>query len=258
MKRVTFNETGLALTLANFRKLIDFCTGLRDAYKPSRADMLIPILLATHEDATNSIESDRKAFATLTVDGKDRLLVFDGLDKLITRIINALDASGVPAEIVKSARTYQRKIQGKRATPIDEEEVPEETDPKTTVPAEPGPKPKTTRSSSQRLYENRAEFFARLIALLQTQPAYKPNEDDLAIPGLIKKHQAMVAANEKAGGSDAGRAITRLIRKEKFNHPVTGLVALGDDTKKYIKSVFGARSPQYKEVSVLRFRKDID
>lgn len=256
MKRTSSNETGLALTLANFSKLISFCTGLREAYKPSRADMQLGILLGTYEDAMSTVEADRNAYAMLTKAGKDREILFADFKQHTTRIINALEACGAPDEIIKSARTYQRKIHGKRATPI-EEEVTGGASPAGTGSGS-GTKPLTHHSSSQLNFENQAEFLARLIALLQTLPAYKPNEDDLSLAGLSKKHSAMVAANKKAAESDAGRAITRLIRKEKFNHPVSGIVAIGNDTKKYIKSVFGANSPEYKEVRILRFRKDND
>jgi hypothetical protein len=46
----------------------------------------------------------------------------------------------------------------------------------------------------------------------------------------------------------------RLQRNEKLYNQLSGLVAIAGDVKKYIKSLFGASSPQYKQVSGLQFR----
>lgn len=263
MKCIITNEIDLALNLAHYKKLISFCTRLGKTYKPSRADMQIPMLQAIYDDAISAIESDQIAQATLAIDDKERVLVFDGLEQHVARIIDALDASGVPEEIIKIARTYEQKIQGKGATPSEEAAAPGKisgiaTTPVAAVPAANGTFNKTTRYSLQRQFEKRAEYFAHIIVLLQTQPAYKPKKDDLTIPVLIKKQAAMMAANKKSHASFTCRTITRLNRKEKFNHPIAGLAAIGNSTKRYIRSVLGAHSFRYLEIRSFRFSKDIE
>jgi hypothetical protein len=42
-------------------------------------------------------------------------------------------------------------------------------------------------------------------------------------------------------------------RDEILYHPLTGLVDISSDTKTYIKSVFGASSSEYKQISKLQF-----
>lgn len=253
MKSSYHNEKSIVTTMTNFNKLIGFCTGLRTAYKPTRADMQIPMLQAAYDDANNAIEADRINIIALTVDGKDRVGLFQGFRPLCTRVFHALQSAGAPDEILKSARTILRKINGVRAVDIDE--------PADNTAAGTGPGGATTTkhsSASHQGYNDQAEHLARLIELVKSQPSYNPNEYELSVAGLTQLLAAIVESNRKNGLSDVNRAFSRLNRKDKINNPINGIVALGNDTKAYIKSVFGARSPEYREVSKLKFLKDRD
>jgi len=46
---------------------------------------------------------------------------------------------------------------------------------------------------------------------------------------------------------------SRMNREKVLYQPITGLVHMGNDSKNYIKSVFGANSPEYKQISKLKF-----
>ncbi|MDD4215543.1 MAG: hypothetical protein PHR81_12105 [Bacteroidales bacterium] len=46
-----------------------------------------------------------------------------------------------------------------------------------------------------------------------------------------------------------------IARDTLLYQPLTGLVETAQEVKKYVKSVYGAKSPQYKEISGLEFRK---
>jgi hypothetical protein len=47
----------------------------------------------------------------------------------------------------------------------------------------------------------------------------------------------------------------RIDRNKILYDDVTGLVKVAGDVKAYVKSVFGGTSPQYKQVSKLKFAK---
>jgi hypothetical protein len=64
----------------------------------------------------------------------------------------------------------------------------------------------------------------------------------------LKSNNSAVKANE----TQKDNAI--LSRNQILYNPNTGLVDIALSTKSYIKSVFGATSPQYKQVSGLVFR----
>ena len=255
MKRTLKNEQGIANTMATFNNLVKYCSQLGDAYKPARADMMIPSAQATHDDTMNVIETDARTLALLIKQGKEREKEFDGIDLLVTRVISAFKACGASAELVRRARTYQRKLRGSRATPIPDDPQPganaAATGDDTTTET-------SYRSSRQTSFVNKAKFFAGLIELLKTQDYYKPNEFELSVEGLTKKHEAMVTANAKTGELAAARDISLATRKEKINHPVSGVVAIGNRMRDYIKSVFGTKSEQYKDIKGIQFKKDTD
>jgi hypothetical protein len=64
----------------------------------------------------------------------------------------------------------------------------------------------------------------------------------------------------KTTNTDAINAYTplsnaRIDRNKILYDETTGLVTVAGDVKSYVKSVFGGTSPQYKQVSKLKFAK---
>lgn len=169
---------------------------------------------------------------------------------MATKIINALDATDASAETVKDARTINRKIQGQRATPKTT----------TTTPPVEGetPLPDKTISSSQQSYDQQIEHFDKLIELLAADVNYKPNETDLTVAAIQAKLGALKTANTAVVDTYTNWSNSRIARRTTLYNPMTGLVYTALDVKKYVKSIYGATSPQYKQVSKLEFktRKD--
>jgi len=91
--------------------------------------------------------------------------------------------------------------------------------------------------------------------LLTSVPLYNPNEEDLK-GGIIK---LLFTPNLKAKNTDVLTAAiqlsnARISRNEILYKPLTGLVDIASDAKLYIKSVFGATSPYFKQISKLEFK----
>lgn len=63
----------------------------------------------------------------------------------------------------------------------------------------------------------------------------------------------MRALNNNAVTAGIRLSNARIARNEMMYKPLTGLVDTAYDIKIYIKSIFGATSPQYKQVSKLKF-----
>ena len=170
---------------------------------------------------------------------------FKPLKSLATKIINALDATDASAETVKDARTINRKIQGQRATPK-------------TVSSSPAAQVEgaadKTISASQQSYDQQIEHFAKLVELLSSDSNYKPNEADLTVAANQTKLAALKAANTDVVKTYTNWSNSRIARTNALYNPLTGLVNTALDVKKYIKSIFGALSPQFKLVSKLEFR----
>lgn len=236
------SEVGHAKNVANFHDLISFCQGYGTAYNPSKASLKIPQLQTLENAAQNSIASVIPLRTAYNDAVNARIQEFAGVRKLCTRLINALQATDASKEKIADAKTYNKKIQGGKATA-----------PQTPVaPDAPAP---NTISNSQQSYDQLIQHFTGLISVLQSEPSYTPNENELMIDNLNDKLAAITQKN--AAISDAYTAVdnSRISRNNTLYNDTTGIVATANEVKKYIKSIYGATSPQYAQVSALKFTK---
>lgn len=239
------SETGHAKNVANFEDLISFCTGYGGSYNPTKPAISIAALTTLHSNAEASLQgvtSAKNAFAVAT---NQRQTAFDPLRKLATRIVNALDATEATDKLVKDAKTINNKIQGKRA------------DNKSPKPAASDTEAAEDKkiSVSQQSYDALIENFGKLIDLVGTEPTYAPNETELQISTLQANLGNLKATNTTVVNAYTNFSNSRITRNSILYAPTSGLVDIASDVKKYVKSVFGATSPQFKQVSKLEFRK---
>ena len=89
--------------------------------------------------------------------------------------------------------------------------------------------------------------------LLESIPYYKPNEEELKVASLKSLQTDLKAKNNDAVVASIQLSNARIARNELLYKPITGLINRAFDFKIYIKSVYGATSPQYKQVSKLKF-----
>lgn len=240
------SESGHAKNAANLKSLISFVKGYGAIYNPSKSSISIEALEIILADTETSLRDIDTLLPTYTNAVSIREVAFAPLSKLSTRVINAIKATDTTQQVDESVRTVIRKIQGKRATPkLTEAE-------KTTAVTEG--KEINQISSSQMSYDNRLENFYKLIMLLTSIPEYKPNEEELKISSLTAVYEDLKAKNTAVVESITPLSNARIIRNEIMYKPLSGLVDTTYDVKTYIKSLFGATSPQYKQVSRLEFK----
>ncbi|MFA4922877.1 MAG: hypothetical protein WC557_01645 [Ignavibacteriaceae bacterium] len=240
-------ETGHAKNVANFEDLISFCTGYGASYNPTKEAIKLTALSALHTEAQNKLAIVNAAQTPWSNAVSAREIVFEPLSKLITRVVNALDASEVLKQVVDNAKTIARKIQGKRAAPKNN-----------STPADPAlPAEETSKniSASQMGFDNRIDNLDKLIQLLSAQTGYAPNETELSTAALATLLTNMKTTNTAAIDAFTPLSNSRIERNKSLYAEKTGLVDISADVKKYVKSVFGATSPQYKQVSGLKFTK---
>jgi hypothetical protein len=240
------SETGHAKNVANFDELISFVAAYGQAYNPSKASIQLPALQTLSAHAKTAIIAVNGALPAYNNAVAARDAAFAPLNKLTTRVLNALKATDTTVQVDQSARTLVRKIQGKRATPkLTAEE-------KQTAAA--AGQEITESSSSQMSYESRLDNFNKLIKLLAGISLYAPNETDLTVSALTALYSDLLAKNAAVISATAPLSNARISRNDILYKINTGLVDIAMDTKTYIKSVFGATGPQYKQVSKLAFR----
>ncbi len=241
------SETGHARNVSNFEALISFCTAYGTAYNPSKTTIKLAALNTLLESAKTSLTNVNTALPPYTNAINAREIVFAPLSKLVTRIINALSSSNVTKQIVADAKTIARKIQGGRAS----EKLPTIPDDPTT----PADESQKSISTSQLSYDNRIENFEKLIQLLAAQTGYAPNENDLKVTTLTTLLADMRAKNTAAITGLAPLSDARIARNAVLYAVATGLVDIAGEVKKYVKSVYGATAPQYKQISGMKFTK---
>lgn len=239
------SETGHAKNVTNLESLITSIIALETSYNPSRDSIKLPALQALLTASTESLNAVNIAQAAYSNAVAARKVAFEPFSKLITRVMNSLKASGASTQVVQSARTIVRKLQGRRASAkITEEE-------KKALEAEG--KEVNQISASQMSFDNRIENFDRLIMLLSSIPLYNPNEAELKVEALKALHNQLKEKNSEVILPIVQLSNSRMTRNKILYSENTGLVDVALDSKTYIKSIFGATSPQYKQISKLRF-----
>ena len=235
------SETGHAKNVANFQDLIAFVTGYGATYNPSKNALKLPQLTALQTTSQAKLAEVVAKNTSFNNAVNDRMAAFDGLKALSTRLINALDSTDATAEKIEDAKVFNRKLQGKKASSAD---AP--TDPNTPAPE--------TISASQQSYDQQIQHFAGLISVLQTEPSYSPNELELKIATLTAKQADLTAKNNAVSTAYSTISNTRIARNKTLYDPNTGLVDTALETKKYIKSIYGASSPEFTQVNKIQFK----
>lgn len=241
----TISETGYAKLIANLKTFIAAVLQYMDRYKPAKPALKTESMqnLAVKLDTSMLNVSNAKAAYKTALDEREK--VFSPLNKLVTRIINALKASDTTERIDDDARSIVRKIQGtrlkKRAAEEQLADSPEDAAREISV--------------SQMSYDHRINNFQDLVQLLAGIVSYKPNEPELQTESLNKYKEEMIAKNANVVTAYLALQTARAARNELLFKPGTGLVDIASDAKAYMKSAFGPASPEYKQVSKLEFNR---
>jgi hypothetical protein len=118
-----------------------------------------------------------------------------------------------------------------------------------------GEAPKDKNSVSQQSYDMQIDHFEKLIELADIEPQYNPNEEPLKIVTLANYKTELETINTAVKTAYIPYKTAMQTRDIKLYAPETGLVNTAQTVKNYVKSVFGATSPQYKQIIKLIFRK---
>jgi hypothetical protein len=86
------------------------------------------------------------------------------------------------------------------------------------------------------------------------EPGYKPNEAALKVSTLKAQLGSLQAANTAVRATYTAWNNHRIMRDNIFHNGLTGMVQTALQAKKYVKSIFGTTSAQFKQVNGLEFR----
>ena len=235
-------ETGHAKNVANFEDFISFVTAYGATYNPTKASIKLANLNAIFTQAKSDITNVMNKTVAFNTTSNVRATLFEPLQKLSTRLVQALSSTDATEELVKDAKTVNRKLQGKRSKAIEA----------TTDPNAPAP---NTISASQQSYDQLIEHFGKLIEILKSEPTYVPNETELKIATLNTQLTALKTANTNVTTAYTAVSNSRIARDKTLYKEKTGIYDVTLDVKNYVKSLYGISSPEFKQLSKIKFSK---
>ena len=168
-----------------------------------------------------------------------RQTAFENLKPTATKIINHLGILGLSQGTIDQAKSLNRLIQWGQK--------------KETTPPEEGKEKQKTVSTSRQSYTQMAENFGILLQLLGTIPTYNPNEDDLKLANLETYKNSLVDSTQSVDQTEAELNNKLIERDQLLYKDGTGLYSIAQNVKKYVKSLYGATSPEYTNVSSIEF-----
>ena len=235
-------ETGHAKNVANFEDFISFVTAYGATYNPTKASIKLANLNAIFTQAKSDITNVMNKTVAFNTTSNVRATLFEPLQKLSTRLVQALSSTDATKELIKDAKTVNRKLQGKRSKTIET----------ITDPNAPAP---NTISASQQSYDQLIEHFGKLIEILKSEPSYIPNETELKIATLNTQLTALKTANTNVTTAYTAVSNSRIARDKTLYKEKTGMYDVTLDVKNYVKSLYGISSPEFKQLSKIKFSK---
>ena len=176
---------------------------------------------------------------------ENRDILFKPLSGLTTRIISAFEACKASKQAIDNAKTHASKLKGTRIGKKEEPAID---------PNNPNAKGEDNSISvSQMNFYNRVSNFEKLIETLKAEPKYAPNETNLQVPTLEALLADLITKNTAVKDTFEPLSNARIERNKVLYDDETGLVQTAKDVKSYVKSVYGATSAKYKQISKLSF-----
>ena len=243
------SETGHHKNVSSFESLVSSAQGFGANFNPSKTSLKLPALqtqLASVKANITSVTSTSVAFNNAV---NARQIAFFGIQKLSTRLVNALDVSSATDALVKDAKTVNAKVQGSKLTKADSGKALKPIDPNTPVTDTV-----KTISSAQLSYTSLIEHFSKEITILTTEPTYVPNENELKLVTLNAQLTNLKNVNTAVINAYTTVSNSRIARNQSLYNTTNGLVTVAKEVKMYVKSVYGASSPQFKQISGIEFK----
>lgn len=240
----SISETGHAKNVANFLQLVSFVQDYGADYKPTRDSIKLANLKTKAKAAETAVAAVNTALVNFNNAISDREAAFSQLPKLGTRITNALKATEATSQIIATMVSFNKKLQGVRVSDILTEEE---------LMAKQAAKGKTIKqvSASQQSFDNRLDTFDKMVKLLESIPHYDPNETELKTATLTVLYNTLKTNNATVASTTTLLSNARVKRDLTMYDPETGLPATTQDVKSYVKSVYGANNPAYKQIASL-------
>lgn len=213
-------------------------------YKPSNLDLTIDALQDLRTATNASMQEVSDALAQWRTKAKDRALEIEKMPALAAQAVNLLAANGADKERVAQAKTYLRKLQGKRAAPaaVDNPDTPDVDESQQSI------------SASQKSAAQMIANFKTLVDFLKEQAEYQ----SVNIAGLKPEDLTAFADQVEASHNESIIAAAQVTSKRANR---TNLISDNDDSivkraaavKNFVFAAYGGKSVEYKTVKGIKF-----
>ena len=247
-----FIESGHAKNTANFDHMITLLQSYGTNYSPSNTAIVLTNLQTVLTNAQGALTTVKTEYNNWKNATNSREIAFEPLKGLSTRLLNTLISVGANEQTIKDYKSLNAKVQGSKLTKADAgivEDPAEDAGNKTTAPV------KKTVSVSQQSFDNLIEHYDKIIKLLASVPAYTPTENNLKVATLQTMLTNLKATNTAAYSKTVSVSNARIARNKILYDNPDALVILAKAVKAYIKGKFGATSPEYGQISAIKFSK---
>ena len=237
------SETGHVKNVANLEDLISFCQGYGASYNPVKDHMKLAQLTTLYVEANSVLDELKLGKTNFDIATNARRIAFKDLKPLSTKIVNAFTVLVGSDLAIADARGINRKIQGTSTRKKTETAEASETE----------MLPKSI-STSQQSYDRFIDHLGSLIKLLEQYPSYTPNESALSIAQLNTKLNLLRTTNTSLIDTYTFYSNAMMHRNKLLYDVETGLIKTTKEIKQYVKSIFGATSPEFKQINKLAFK----
>ena len=236
-------ESGHVVNVNNLKKARDFATGWGGKYQPSNSQLDVgkmTTLVTDAETQLDSVQVTKTPYRNATAAADD---AFAGLSKLTVRVQKAAKAGGAPASFLDDLETPARKIKGLRATPAVQDD-----------PNTPVDESQQSVSASQMSRTQRIEHLDEMRSLLESQPLYKPNENDLKTASLQALSADLQTKVDTISTTFVPFSNALGSRDDVLYTNDANVYKTGTLFKTYVEAAFGRNSTEWNQVKSLEFR----
>ena len=230
-----------------FTRLIGFCTGYGGKYNPVRPNLQVSMLNATLAQAQQAMREEKLAKNTYNNVINARMITFQELPKLASRVVATLAAAGASLQTLTDAKVFQHRTFG----------GPVKTTTATPIDTAGEPSVRKSKPLRQRGFAAMADNFEKLVSLAGTLPEYQTNEDELKVEALQAKVTELHALSNAVISAQISWSNGLINRNNALYEADNALYVSGKHTRQYVKALFGPDSEQYAQVKSLVFTKPI-
>lgn len=238
------NETGHCVNEAHFCTTVDFCVAKDTAYNPALDVIKLVNLQAKKVSIKAAMKDHGEKSAAWGRCVNEREAVYEPVNKLMTRVRNAVNVSDVTQQLKDDVHGIVNEILGVRATP-KMVMTPED-------PSIPTDKSIEQISAAQTGFDNKLGNVTRLYNVLNIEPKYIPNEDELKTTTLADLITKMTDKNAAVSTALAPMKYAMDARNKELYEKDKGGNELISKVRAYFKAAYGSNSPDYHHLTKLK------